>query len=217
MRFADRADAGRRLGRRLAGLDLPDPVVLALPRGGVPVAAEVARALQAPLDLIIVRKLGLPGHEELAAGALAEGDPPVQVINAAVLRAAGLEEAALAPVVARETAELARRREAYLGDRPRVALAGRNVIVVDDGIATGATMRAALRAVRHAGPSQVVLAVPVAAGDALARLAAEADGIVCLAVPEPFVAVGMHYADFGQTSDAAVAAALAEAATAGRD
>ena len=217
MRFADRADAGRRLGRRLAGLDLHDPVVLALPRGGVPVAAEVARALKAPLDLIIVRKLGLPGHEELAAGALADGNPLVRVINAPVLHAAGLDEASLAPVVAQETAELARRRAVYLGDRPRASLAGRSAIVVDDGIATGATMRAALRAVRQAGPSQVVLAVPVAAGDTLARLAAEADSIVCLAVPEPFVAVGMYYADFGQTSDAAVAAALAEAAAAGRD
>ena len=210
MFFTDRTEAGQRLAERLVVLHLTDPVVLALPRGGVPVAAEVARVLGAPLDLVIVRKLGLPGHDELAAGALADADPPVRVLNAAVLAQAGIDEADLASVIARETAELARRRAAYLGARPRVPLAGRSAIVVDDGIATGATMRAALRAVRRAGPRLIVLAVPVAAPDALAELAPEADHVVCLAEPDPFVAVGLHYANFGQTPDSAVIAALAQ-------
>jgi putative phosphoribosyl transferase len=213
MLFTDRTDAGQRLAERLAALHLPGPVVLALPRGGVPAAAEVARVLGAPLDLVIVRKLGLPGPDELAAGALADADPPVRVLNKAVLRLAGLDEAALAPVIARETAELARRRASYLSARPRVPLTGRSAIVVDDGIATGATMRAALRAIRRAGPRLIVLAVPVAAPNALAELAPEADHVVCLAAPDLFVAVGMHYTDFGQTTDAAVIAALAQSSS----
>jgi predicted phosphoribosyltransferase len=215
MPFADRTDAGRRLAERLVGLNLPDPVALALPRGGVPVAAEVARALNAPLDLVIVRKLGMPGHAELAAGAIADGDPPVRVLNDTVLRMAGIGPADLDPVIARETAELARRRAAYLGAGPRLPLAGRSAIVIDDGIATGATMRAALRAVRQAGPRRLILAVPVAPADVLADLATEADEIICLLRPDPFLAVGAHYADFDQVSDDRVIAALTPPPAAG--
>lgn len=216
MPFADRTDAGRRLAERLARLALPDPVVLALPRGGVPVAAEVARALEAPLDLVIVRKLGMPGHAELAAGAIADGDPPVRVLNDGVLRMAGIGPADLDPVIASETAELARRRAAYLGTRPRPPLAGRSAIVIDDGIATGATMRAALRAVRQAGPRRLILAVPVAPADVLADLSSEADEVVCLLCPEPFLAVGLHYTDFEQVSDDRVISALTPPPAAGR-
>jgi len=210
MLFADRRDAGRRLAARLAEEKLTDPVVIALPRGGVPVAAEIARALNAPIDLVIVRKLGLPGHEELAAGAIAEGEPPIRVISNDVLRAAGMTEEALAPVIRRETAELERRRETYLGGRPRVPVTGRTVILVDDGIATGATMKAALRATRRQAPGRLVVAVPVAAPDAIAEIGHEADQVLCLSTPQSFMAVGVHYADFGQTQDAEVIAALRE-------
>lgn len=210
MLFADRRDAGRRLAARLAEEKLTDPVVIALPRGGVPVAAEIARALNAPIDLVIVRKLGLPGHEELAAGAIAEGEPPIRVISNDVLRAAGMTEEALAPVIRRETAELERRRETYLGGRPRVPVKGRTVILVDDGIATGATMKAALRAIRRQAPGRLVVAVPVAATDAIAEIGHEADQVLCLSTPQSFMAVAVHYADFGQTQDAEVIAALRE-------
>ncbi|MFF3165512.1 MULTISPECIES: phosphoribosyltransferase [unclassified Streptomyces] len=210
MRFSDRAEAGRALARPLGDLrdrgDLPDPVVLALPRGGIAVAVPVARALSAPLDVLLVRKIGAPHHEEFAVGALAAGDPPL--FDAATLGHLGLSEERLAPVVERERRELARRERRYRGDRPPLELRGRTVIVVDDGLATGATARAALRHVRRREPARLVLAVPVGAPDSLDSLAAEADTIVCPHRPAAFSAVGQFYDDFGQLSDADVLDAL---------
>ena len=201
--FADRADAGRQLGDRLAELLGPlDPeagVVLGLPRGGVVVAAEVARRLALPLDAFVVRKLGLPWHPELAMGAIASGG--VVVRNEAVIIRARVGPDAVAEVVAAERAELERRERAYRGDRPPLSPAGRVALVVDDGLATGATARAALRAVRAQGPARVVLAVPVAPRDATATLGADCDELVCLAQPRPFGAVGRHYRDFAATTD----------------
>jgi len=197
--FADRADAGRRLGERLVAI-LGEPgagaVVLGLPRGGVPVAAEVARRLGAPLDAFVVRKLGVPGQPELAMGAIASGG--VVVRNEAVIAARRLTPEQVAAVVAAEEAELARREQAYRGDRPPVAVTGRLVVVVDDGFATGATARAAVRAVRARNPARLVLAVPVAPRDAGAG---DADLLVALARPWPFGAVGRHYRDFAATTD----------------
>lgn len=199
--FIDRGDAGRRLAAALAARAYPDPVVLALPRGGVPVAAEVAQALKAPLDLVLVRKIGVPVQPELAAGAVVDGDPPVIVVNESVAAAFGLDARAIQALADRQLEEILRRRRLYLSDRPPVALTGRTVIVVDDGVATGATMRAALRAVRRHAPGRVVLAVPVAAGDSLDSLRPEADEVVCLETPAAFVAVGAHYEDFRQVED----------------
>lgn len=207
MRFRDRLDAGRQLAARLD--HLTDAVVLALPRGGVPVAAPIAEALGAPLDLVLVRKLGLPRQPELAMGAVVDGAEPIVVRNEEVIRAARVPEAEFERVRAAEMTELRRRARAYLGGRVRAAPKGRTAILVDDGIATGATMRAALRGVRRQGPAHLVLAVPVAAADSLAGLAREADEIVCLATPEPFVAIGAFYEDFGQTGDEEVRALLA--------
>jgi putative phosphoribosyl transferase len=215
MRFADRSEAGRQLAQRLAGLDLADPVVLALPRGGVPVALEVARRLGAPLDLVLVRKIGAPGHEELAAGAVVDGERPELVLNADVVRNYRIEPAWLDQQQAVQLAEIERRRGLYLRGRPRPSLAGRTAIVIDDGIATGATVRAALRAVRRAGPAELVLAVPVAADEVLGRLAAEADRIVCLQTPRDLMAVGQFYRDFRQIEDAEVVAMLAQAPAGG--
>ncbi|MFE5405495.1 phosphoribosyltransferase [Streptomyces sp. NPDC056580] len=210
MRFRDRAEAGRALARPLGDLrdrgELPDPVVLALPRGGIAVAVPVARALGAPLDVLVVRKIGAPHHEEFAVGALAAGDPPL--FDAATLGRLGLSEERLAPVVERERRELARRERRYRGDRPPPELRGRTVIVVDDGLATGATARAALRHVRRREPARLVLAVPVGAPDSLDSLAAEADTIVCPHRPAAFWAVGQFYDDFGQLTDADVLDAL---------
>jgi predicted phosphoribosyltransferase len=206
--FADRTDAGRRLGDRLAAVLGPvsDPaaaVVLGLPRGGVVVAAEVARRLGAPLDAFIVRKLGVPGQPELAMGAIAAGG--VVVRNEAVISARRLSPDEVAAVVAAEEAELARRERAYRGDRPPPELRDRAVVVVDDGYATGATARAALQAVRAQGPAQLVLAVPVAPRDAVAG---DADRLVALARPWPFGAVGRYYRDFAATTDDEVRALL---------
>ena len=211
MRFATRSDAGRQLADRLAGLDLGAPVVLALPRGGVPVALEVARRLAAPLDLVMVRKIGAPGHEELAAGAVVDGPTPELVLNPDVVRAYGIDQGYLEREQERQLAEIARRRAAYLGNRPRAVVAGHSAIVIDDGIATGATMRAALRAVRRAGPKATVLAVPVADAGILARLEHEADRVVCLHTPSDLVAVGQYYRDFRQLEDTDVIAMLSSA------
>jgi len=201
--FADRADAGRQLGDRLAAVLGPvDPgagVVLGLPRGGVVVAAVVARRLGLPLDAFVVRKLGLPWHPELAMGAIASGG--VVVHNEVVIGRARLSPDDVAEVVAAESAELARRERAYRGDRPPLSPTGRLAIVVDDGLATGATARAALRAVRMQGPSRLVLAVPVAPREAGALLADDVDQLVCLATPRPFGAVGRYYRDFAATGD----------------
>ncbi|MEU1401013.1 phosphoribosyltransferase family protein [Streptomyces sp. NPDC005728] len=203
MRYRDRAEAGRKLAGLLSDLrdrgELPDPVVLALPRGGIDVAAPVARALDAPLDVLVVRKIGAPHHEEFAVGALAPGDPPL--FDAGTLDRLGLTEERLAPVVERERRELARREHRYRGDRPPPQLKGRTVIVVDDGLATGATARAALRHVRRRQPARLVLAVPVGAPDSLDLLTGEADTLVCPYRPAAFSAVGQWYDDFGQLTD----------------
>lgn len=211
MRFANRQQAGRQLAHALLALDLNPPLqVLALPRGGVPVAAEVARALAAPLELLLVRKIGAPWQPELAVAAVAEGDPPELVIDAEIARLSGVDRHYIEAQAQRELAEIERRRAAYCpGARPP-EVAGRTVIVVDDGVATGSTMRAALRALRQRGPARLVLAVPVAPADTLAALRAEVDDMVCLAQPEPFVAVGRHYIDFAQVGDDEVRRILAE-------
>jgi predicted phosphoribosyltransferase len=196
----DRRSAGRALAARLGGYAGRDDVtVLALPRGGVPVAYEIARALTAPLDLQLVRKLGVPGREELAMGAIATGG--ATILDRAMIAALGVTEGQIAAVTARERQELARRERAYLGERPPAPVAGRTVLLVDDGVATGSTMRAALAALRERGPSGVVVVAPTASCEAAETLAREADGVVVLATPEPYVAVGRWYRDFRQTDD----------------
>ncbi len=209
--FADRTDAGRRLAERLLALELERPVVLALPRGGVPVGFVVAKALAAPLDLVLVRKLGAPGRAELAVGAVVDGNRPETVINHEIVRHLGVPADWIEAETDRQLAEIERRRQVYLGGRARVPVAGRTAILVDDGIATGATMAAALHATRRAAPRELVLAVPVAPPDTLARLRPEVDRVVCLWAPEPFTAVGACYRDFTQVDDDAVAALLRQA------
>ncbi len=204
----DRKTAGRELAAALAHYrGRPKLIVLALPRGGVPVAAEIAEALAADLDLMLVRKLGMPGHEELAMGAIASGG--ARVLNEDIIRHGGVDEDALARVTDQENRELARREQAYRGDRPWPALAGSTVILVDDGLATGATMRAAVAAVRQFHPREIVVAVPVAPPDTIAHLRGEVDEVVCLATPEPFVAIGNWYRVFDQTTDDEVRTLLA--------
>lgn len=199
--FADRQDAGRRLAARLAEKGYDDPVVYALPRGGVPVAAEVAKALGAPLDLILVRKIGAPANPEVALAAIVEGDPPQMVVNEDVLRRSGASADYLERTRARELAEMQRRRARYLGDRARLSPAGRTAIVVDDGLATGATMKAAITALRRLGARRVVAAVPVAPSSALPELSGLADDVVCLVADPAFRGVGAAYRDFHQLSD----------------
>ncbi|MBX7549238.1 phosphoribosyltransferase family protein [Streptomyces sp. NPDC004232] len=210
MRFRDRAEAGRELAGLLVDLcareSLADPLVLALPRGGIAVAEPVARALGAPLDVLVVRKIGAPHHQEFAVGALAADDPPL--FDAATLDMLGLTEEYMAPAVERERRELRRREERYRAGRPPPDPAGRTVIVVDDGLATGATARAALRHVRRRGPAHLVLAVPVGAPDSVQSLTGEADTVVCPHRPAGFAAVGQWYEDFEQLTDAQVLAAL---------
>lgn len=209
MSFKDRSDAGRRLAAAVMGYKDQQPVILALPRGGVPVAAEVAAALNAPLDLILVRKIGVPFQPELAMGAVVDGGAPLVVRNEDVISLAGIEEADFNAVRDRELAEIERRRERYLGGRERVEVAGRTAIVVDDGIATGATTRAALRATRLRNPKKLVLAVPVAPTDSLAVMRHEADDVVCLEDYTSFGAIGFYYSDFWQVSDEKVIEILA--------
>ena len=200
MLFRNRADAGRVLAGKLqAYANRPDVIVLALPRGGVPVAFEVAKALHAPLDVFLVRKLGLPGHEELAMGAIATGG--VRVLNNEVVQLLRVPPEVIDIVAAEEQQELERRQEAYRGDRPRLDVRGRTVILVDDGLATGSTMRAAVAALRKMHPSRIVVAVPVAAAETCAEMRADVDDIVCARTPEPFRAVGLWYQDFSQTTD----------------
>jgi putative phosphoribosyl transferase len=198
-RFADRTAAGRELGAALAGRVPVDVVVLGIPRGGVPVAAAVADALHAPLDVIVVRKLGVPSHPELAAGAI--GEDGTRVVNDDVVRATGTTAAALEAVEARELAELDRRVRTYRSAATRIPLDGRTVVVVDDGIATGATTRAAVDVTRAHGAARVILAVPVAPRDAVAELSAACDDVVALETPRDFRAVGQWYRDFDQTTD----------------
>jgi putative phosphoribosyl transferase len=201
MPFRNRAEAGRKLAVALAGYKVKEPTILALPRGGVAVAAEVAAALDAPLDLILVRKVGVPFQPELAMGAIADGGGSIIVRNDDVIEHVGIDEAEFRTVCDAEFAEIERRRERYLGDRERAKVAGRTVIVIDDGIATGATTRAALRAIRVRNPKRLVLAVPVAPSDSLTELRREADDMVCLEVDSVFGAIGLYYRDFRQVSD----------------
>jgi predicted phosphoribosyltransferase len=209
MPFRDRSDAGRRLSEALAHYKDQRPIVLALPRGGVPVAAEVADALKAPLDLILVRKIGVPYQPELAMGAVVDGPNPLIVRNEDVIRMSGVSEEEFTQVRDRELVEIGRRRTRYLGDRSHPQLEGHVVIVIDDGVATGATTRAALRAVRNQKPKRLILAVPVASTGTLRELGGEADEIVCLEDYEPFMAIGGYYADFRQISDEEVTESLA--------
>jgi putative phosphoribosyl transferase len=217
--FADRREAGRRLGDALTRYLESRAIVLALPRGGVPVGFEVAKALGAPLDVLMVRKLGAPVHPELGLGAVVDRDKPQLVLNDEVIRQVRPPPGYIEAEMRRQLAEIERRRHHYVGDRAALPVAGRTAIVVDDGIATGGTVKAALRALAQSSPpgrpARLVLAVPVAPADSLDELAAECDDIVCLATPEPFYAVGPHYRDFTQTDDEEVTQLLAEARTSG--
>jgi predicted phosphoribosyltransferase len=211
MLFRDRFDAGRRLADKLTEYaGRPNVLVLALPRGGVPVACEVARALHAPLDVFLVRKLGLPGHEELAMGAIATGG--VRVLNEDVVRGLGVPDKVIDAVARREQDELERRERAYRDDRPAPDVRGKTVILVDDGLATGSTMRAAIAALRQQHPARVIVAVPVGAPETCAEFQDETDETVCAVTPEPFYAVGMWYQDFAQTTDEEVYDLLRRAA-----
>ena len=209
--FRNRRDAGRRLAGRLSGLaGRPDVLVLALPRGGVPVGFEVAAALDAPLDVFLVRKLGVPGQPELAMGAIASGG--LRVIDRRLVERLDISSSEIAAVEARELRELERRQSAYRDGRPAPAVPGRTIILVDDGVATGSTMKAAIQALREERPAAIVAAIPVAPPSAVAPLEALADEVVCLATPEPFLAVGRFYDDFEATSDEEVRGLLALAA-----
>jgi putative phosphoribosyl transferase len=215
MPFRDRREAGRRLAERLSGLRASSPLVLGLPRGGVPVAFEVARALGAPLDILVVRKLGVPYQPELGMGAV--GEDGVRVLNADVLRQAGVTETQLAQVEARERAEVEERATRLRGGRPAIPLQGRTVVIVDDGLATGGTARAAVRVARERGAARVILAVPVAPPETVATLRRDADDVVAVETPEPFFAIGGWYSDFSPTSDDEVVELLVRAAVSGAD
>jgi putative phosphoribosyl transferase len=210
-RFASRRAAGRALAHAVARRHLVDPVVLALPRGGVPVAAEIARLLRAPLDLVLVRKIGVPYQPELAAAAVIDGADAQIVANDDVMAMVGLTRADIERAARRELAEIERRRRVYLQGRERLPLEGRTLVLVDDGIATGASVRAALTALRQRRPRALILAVPVAPADTIAALRPEVDEVICLRMPEPFMAIGLHYRDFHQLSDADVVRTLARA------
>ena len=208
--FKDRRDAGRKLAQKLtAYVGRTDVIVLALPRGGVPVGYEVARALNAPLDIFIVRKLGVPGHEELAMGAIASGGE--RVINQDIVRYLHIPPGMIDAIAAREIQELKRRERAYRGDRPAPQVEGYTVILIDDGLATGASMRAAITALRAQNPSQIVVAVPTAASETCQALEPEVDDMICATTPEPFYGVSRWYQDFSQTTDAEVKMFLEEA------
>lgn len=209
-RFADRTEAGRSLAERVCELALVDPVVLALPRGGVPVALEVARRLKAPLDLMLVRKIGVPQQPELAAAAVVGGEQPELVVNDEVMDLAAVPRSYLEAEKARKLVEIEQRRQRYLGGKPPLSVEGRSTIVIDDGIATGASIRVALKALRRRNPASLILAVPVAPRESLDALRAEVDEIVCLMTPDPFMAIGLHYEDFHQLDDQEVIAMLKE-------
>ncbi len=213
-RFADRAEAGKALAKVLLARKIDDPIVLALPRGGVPVAVEIARALEAPLDLVLVRKIGVPFQRELAAAAVVDGGDPEVVINDEVVALAGVTNDYIAQHTKVELAEIERRRHAYLEGRPRVPLEGRNLILVDDGIATGVSVRAAIAALLRKSPKSLILAVPVAPRETVALLRGKVDEVVCLESPEPFYAIGLHYRDFHQVPDEEVVELLRAAASA---
>lgn len=208
MTFRNRTDAGEQLGRALSKYKGRQPAVFALPRGGVPVAAAVAAALEAPLDLVLVRKIGVPYEPELAMGAVADGQSPVVVRNEDIIRALAIDEQEFQTACDTELAEIERRHKLYIGNRERVDAAGRTAIVIDDGIATGATTRAALRAVRSRKPSTLVLAVPIAPAENLDALRSEVDELICLERHQVFGAIGLYYDDFRQVSDQEVIATL---------
>ena len=211
MPFRDRTDAGRQLAMKLRGYtDRSDVLVLALPRGGVPVGFEVAQALHVPLDVFLVRKLGVPGQPELAMGAIASGG--LRVLNDEVLNRLDVSDDVIEAVAQTELRELRRREQQYRDDAPPPDVGGKAVILVDDGLATGSTMRAAVAALRQQQPARIVVAVPVGAADTCADLQREADEVVCVRTPEPFYAVGLWYQDFGQTTDEEVRALLKRAA-----
>ncbi len=210
MRYRDRTEAGRRLAERLAHYrGSSDLLVLGLPRGGVVVAYEVARALNAPLDVFVVRKLGVPGQEELAMGAIASGG--LRVLNPTVVNLWGIPESVIEEVAEQERLELERRERVFRGSRPAPEISGRTILVVDDGIATGSTMRAAVAALRTRRPARIVAAAPVAAPQAVEMLAQDADEVVCDFTPEPFYSVGLWYDDFPQNSDEEIRALLESA------
>lgn len=202
--YRDRAQAGARLLERLPPLDPAETVVIALPRGGAPVAEVIARSLGAPLDLALVRKVGLPGHRELALAAVTDGDNPQITINRDVARHARLTDEEIMELAKPELAEIDRRRALYFGERPRPSVKGKTVLVVDDGIATGSTARAALALLRAQEPARLILAVPVAPVDILSEIDREVDDVICLSSPSPFIAVGAHYLNFDQVDDRTV-------------
>jgi putative phosphoribosyl transferase len=208
--FKNRIEAGRLLAEELKSYaNRTDVLILALPRGGLPVAFEVAQALSAPLDLMLVRKLGVPGQEELAMGAIATGG--IKVLSQELVKSLDISDAALEAVISKEKRELERREHTYRGDRPVPEVGNRCVILIDDGLATGATMKAAVLALRQQQPAQIIIGVPVAPPDTVEELRKEADEIICLATPEPFYAIGTWYVDFSQTSDEEVRTLLARA------
>ena len=211
MKFEDRGDAGRRLADKLAHLKDAQPVVLALPRGGVAVGFEISRVLDAPLDIVLVRKIGVPWQPELALGAVTDGASPETFIDRRLATSLDVPDSYIEEETARQLEEIERRRKSYCEGRPALEVAGRTAIVVDDGIATGATMRVALQAVRRRGPARLVLAVPVAPPDTLAALGGGADETVCLETPIGLGAIGFFYRDFHQMSDAEVTELLARA------
>ncbi len=216
MIFPDRSEAGRRLARELLRFSREKPVVLGLARGGVPIGCEIALALHAPLDVLLVRKIGVPWQPELAAGAIVDGSRVDSVIDQNLVAMLAIPQDYLAQEMARQAGEIERRRKVYFRGRQPIEIAGRSVIVTDDGIATGSSMRAVLLALRRRSPARLILAVPVAPPDSIAGLNAEADEIVCLATPSEFGAISLFYGDFHQVDDAEVVACLDRAANAQR-
>jgi putative phosphoribosyl transferase len=215
MGFETREEAGWKLGQCLKELNLEDPVILALPRGGVPVAAQVARVLNAPVDLLMVRKIGVPWQRELAAAAIVDGEQHDLVLNEGVMQGLGLKLNDIEPQIREQLAEIERRRALYLAGRTPLKVTGKTVIVIDDGIATGTTVRAGLTALRRRRPKHLVLAVPVAPPDTVELLRSDVDDLVCLEQPTPFGAIGMFYRDFHQVDDEEVIKRLSEASTYG--
>lgn len=209
--FRDRQEAGEKLGAELSKLQLHQPIVLALPRGGVPVAVEVAKALKAPLDVLVVRKVGAPGNSELAVAAIVDGDPGDVVLNRAIVETYSLHDDELRTLIAMERPELERRRLAYRGRRPPLSIAGKTAVIVDDGAATGTTMKVAIRALKRRSPREIIVAVPVSPRETIADLEQEADHVVCLSQPGQFRALYHHYLRFPQLSDSDVVSAMDEA------